>query len=150
MIADTYDITESVIETTVEGTSIPFHISSTSPTLLNLNLNVSCEHLLRFWGQLLTNHNLPLYKVQVELLEVQCNYTQYTFKKIAETRTDKSGFYYFENITPRIHCYFLKVTSPHNTIHNTLLASDLNPCLIKQAKHCTCCQAIQALNHLSI
>lgn len=142
MIADIYDPTDYVIETQIQGASEPIFIGSNTTPSLQMNLSVSSLHLLKFWGQLLTTSNLPLYKAQVELLEVRHTCTQFSFKKLAQTMTDPSGFYYFEHSTSHICCYYLSVLSP-NPHYNQLLFSNLNRCYNKPCMDCPCYKQFQ-------
>lgn len=142
MIVDTYDPTDYVIETNIRGDSEPIFLGSNTPPSLQINFPVSSHHLLKFWGQLLTASNLPLYKVQVELIEVRHTCTQFSFKKLAQTVTDASGFYYFEHSTSRIYCYYLSVLSP-NPLCNHLLFSNLNRCYNNPCMDCPCYKQFQ-------
>lgn len=143
MIADTYDPTDYSIETCILGESNPFLITNTTASSsLQMNLSVSSYHHLKFWGQLLTQHQLPLYKVDVELIEVRYSPPQFTFTKLANTLTDASGFYYFEHTSCDIGCYYLNVHS-HNVLYNHLLFSNLNRCYHKPCSDCSCFKQFQ-------
>lgn len=142
MIADTYDPTDYVIETRIWGDSEPILITPNAPPSLQINLKVSSHHHLRFWGQLLTTHQLPLYKVQVELIEVRYTLQHFTFTKLADTFTDASGFYYLAYASDTISCYYLNVRSP-NALYNRLLFSNLNRCSNKSCMDCPCFKQFQ-------
>lgn len=142
MIADTYDPTDYVIKTQIYGESKPFFLHKGTPSTVQMHFAVSSSHELEFWGQLLTTNKFPLYKVQVELIEVRHRATLFEFKKLDETVTDLSGFYYFKHATSHIYCYYIKVVSS-NVLYNHLLFSNMNRCYNKSCVDCPCYKQFQ-------
>lgn len=142
MIADTYDLTDYMIEDSIYGESELFCIDATTPPSIQLNFMASCTHHLQFWGQLVTTYQWPLYKAKVELIEVNCTLDTFHFNKLGESLTDSSGFYHFEHLTPWIYCYYIKVVSS-NILYNQLLPSTINRCTHKLCTDCPCYLALQ-------
>ncbi len=134
MIADTYSPSEYLIQTDLAGESKDFFVIPSMTTPMQLNFYIEHTYSLKLWGQLFTVSKLPLYKAQVKLLEITAIDIPYSYKKVAETTTDESGFYYLTYDTHTLNCYYLFIEAT-NPLNNRFISLAFNPCMINS--NCT-------------
>ncbi|MGL5675386.1 MAG: hypothetical protein ACRDDX_03140 [Cellulosilyticaceae bacterium] len=136
MYAQVYDEVNYSLNPICEGQSSHILIE-TSPSNIRTDVALSTKHHLKLWGQLKTGDALPLYKASVILIQASCAVGHIETHQIAFTKTDLSGFYFFEATLNLTGCYKLMI-QPRNLKNCKLLSLDFTNCSMPASfkKHC--------------